>query len=174
YNPSLGKPWFFQWFVNQFDGKWNDTTNYVPFQPLPPGNPTYSGPADLASGLSAASVTLTWDGGTWAHLYDIYFGPSPTPPLIASNQELGSPLTGVLETYTVTNLQPGTTYYWRIVSKTWAQMTNSGATWSFTTFGTSPGLQPFGGVAAAIPGTLEAENFDLGGPNLAYSDTTPG
>ena len=38
YNPSLGKPWFFQWFADQFESKWNDTANYVPFQPLPPGH----------------------------------------------------------------------------------------------------------------------------------------
>jgi Carbohydrate binding module (family 6)/PLD-like domain len=173
YNPTLGKPWFFQWFSDQFDRKWNDTVNYVPFQPLPPTNPTYYSPANQASGLGS-SVTLTWDGGYWAHLYDIYFGTSPNPPLIESNKEIGSPEDGVRETYTVTNLLPGTTYYWRIVGKTWALLTNSGSTWSFTTAGTAPGLTPWGNTPAAIPGTFEAENFDLGGPNLAYSDTTPG
>src|SRR5262249_41384068 len=33
---------------------------------------------------------------------------------------------------------------------------------------------PFGGTAAALPGTIEAENFDEGGASVAYFDTTPG
>ena len=91
-----------------------------------------------------------------------------------SNQEIGSPVDGVRETYTVTDLLPGTTYYWRIVGKTWALLGNSGPTWSFTTSGTAPGLTPFGGTPAAIPGTFQAENFDEGGQLVAYYDTTPG
>ena len=33
---------------------------------------------------------------------------------------------------------------------------------------------PFEGVAAEIPGTVEAEEYDYGGPGVAYSDTDPG
>ena len=134
YKPSFGKPWFFQWFADQFNRKWNDSVNYEPFQPLPPGTPAYSTPINGASG-QAASVTLTWDGGTWAHFYDIYFGTSSTPPLLEANLKLGSPQQGVLETFTVTDLVPGTTYYWRIVGKTWAQIATSGPTFSFSTAG---------------------------------------
>jgi hypothetical protein len=182
YHPSLNKPWFFTWFANQFARKWHDSANYVPFQPLPPGSPSYSAPQNGSSGHSS-SVTLQWDGGNWAHLYDIYLGPLPNPPLFQSNQELGSPLTGQMETLVVENLQPGTTYYWRIVGKTWAQQTNSGPVWSFTTAGTAPGgggggggstTSPYGGTAAAAPGTFQAENFDEGGQSFAYHDTTGG
>jgi hypothetical protein len=174
YNPSLGKPWFFKWFADQFTKKWNDTVNYVPFKPLPPDAPAYSAPANGATALPS-SVTLTWEGGPWSHLYDIYFGTTPNPPLVVGNVEIGSPVAGVTETYTVSNLQPGTTYYWRIVDRTWAQLTASGLTWSFTTAGTAPmDSGPFGGTPTAIPGTIEAENFDEGGPSVSYSDTTPG
>jgi hypothetical protein len=38
----------------------------------------------------------------------------------------------------------------------------------------STGAQPFGGTAAMLPGTIEAENFDEGGTSVAYFDTTPG
>ena len=31
---------------------------------------------------------------------------------------------------------------------------------------------PFGGVAAAVPGTIQFENYDLGGEGVAYHDTT--
>lgn len=180
YTPSLGKPEFFQFFADQFEGKWNDTTNYVPFQPLPPDKPVYSAPMNSATGQSS-SVTLNWEGGTWAHLYDIYFGTSPTPPLLESNKEIGSPVDGRAESFTVSDLLPGTTYYWRIVGKTWAQLEASGPVWSFTTSGTAPagtpppsGSTPYGGSAAAIPGTFEAENFDDGGQGVAYYDTVSG
>jgi len=177
YDPSLGKPWFFQWFADQFNRKWSDAVNYVPFQPLPPDAPSYSTPINGTSGATG-NVTLTWEGGPWAHFYDIYLGTSSTPPLLAANLQIGSPQPGVVETFTVSNLQPGTTYYWRIVAKTWAQVTGSGSTWSFTTAGSAPqgggGSTPFGGTPAAVPGTLQAEDFDEGGPLVAYSDTTGG
>ncbi len=32
---------------------------------------------------------------------------------------------------------------------------------------------PYGGTAVAIPGTIQAENFDEGGQGVGYSDTTP-
>lgn len=32
----------------------------------------------------------------------------------------------------------------------------------------------FGGVAPEIPGTVEAEEYDYGGPGVAYSDFEPG
>jgi predicted Rdx family selenoprotein len=37
-----------------------------------------------------------------------------------------------------------------------------------------PAPMPFGGVAAAIPGFVEAENFDEGGEGIAFHDLTPG
>jgi hypothetical protein len=174
--PGNEKLWFFQWFADQFQEKWNDTANYVAFQPQPPDPlTTYIAPVNGASGLSA-SVTLTWDGGPWAHLYDIQLGTTPTalaqigPP----NQQLGSPDDGRRETITVSNLQPGTTYYWRIVSKTWALQSRTGPVWSFTTAGTPPGGggTPYGGTPAAVPGVFQAENFDEGAQFVAYYDTT--
>ncbi len=176
YHPSLNKPWFFQWFVDQFNRKWNDTSNYYVFHPLPPDVPVNVSPAQGTS-VTGTSATLVWDGGPWAHLYDIYFGTSTNPPLIQSDQELGSPLVGQQESFTVTGLQPGTTYYWRVVGKTWAQLARSGPIWSFTTSGAPPGgggTTPFHGTPIAIPGTFQAEDFDNGGAGLAYFDTTAG
>ena len=39
---------------------------------------------------------------------------------------------------------------------------------------TNTGSTPFGGSPAAIPGTIEAENFDLGSEGVAYHDQTSG
>src|SRR5437868_779420 len=93
HNYFTTKPWMFQWFVDQFERKWN---NLAPngaietdwFTPLPPNKPVYQSPADTAVG-QPISVALKWDGGPWAHLYDIYFGTDPNPPLFAANQQLG-------------------------------------------------------------------------------------
>jgi PKD repeat protein len=41
-------------------------------------------------------------------------------------------------------------------------------------FVTASGSTPFWGTAAAIPGMIQAEDFDSGGQNVAYYDTTPG
>jgi phosphatidylserine/phosphatidylglycerophosphate/cardiolipin synthase-like enzyme len=132
YSPAVGKPWLYQWFVDQFERKWGNTAAFTSFQPLRPENPQYQKPSNGASG-TPLSVTLRWDGGSWAHKYDIYFGTNPTPPLYARNVTVGSPLPGRSETITVRNLAPRTTYYWRVVGKTMANMVNSGSTWSFTT-----------------------------------------
>ena len=35
---------FYQWFADQFNRKWSNTTAFVPFQPLPPDAPVYSAP----------------------------------------------------------------------------------------------------------------------------------
>ncbi|MEM7391530.1 MAG: carbohydrate-binding protein, partial [Verrucomicrobiota bacterium] len=39
---------------------------------------------------------------------------------------------------------------------------------------TDPSQMPFGGPALAIPGTIEAEDYDLGGAGFAYHDGDPG
>ena len=149
HNYFTTKPAFFQWFVDQFERKWNSTTENQPFVPLPPDQPTYIAPANAATGQST-TITLQWEGGPWAHKYDIFFGTSPNPPLLVANAttsqsgaQPGDPLLatgsvddGVMETYKLqTTLQPGTTYFWRVVSRTMANQTANGPVWSFTTAG---------------------------------------
>ncbi|HEX3703078.1 MAG TPA: phospholipase D-like domain-containing protein [Vicinamibacterales bacterium] len=134
----------FSWFVDQFERKWNNTNpagvnETGPFTPLPPDKPAYVSPANGATGVAPSGMSLKWDGGPWAHNYDIYFGTSPTPPLFAANQNLGpddptrSPKQ--YQTFALPTLTGGTTYYWQIVSKTMAGLTATGPIWSFTTSG---------------------------------------
>lgn len=133
------KPWFFSWFVNHFERKWN-STEVRAFVPLPPDAPSYLSPANNALN-QPTNMILRWEGGPWAHKYDIYFGTTPNPPLIAADQFIGRVDNGVIETYQLPQLAAGTRYFWRIVSKTMANITANGATWSFTTAGT-PGPAP--------------------------------
>lgn len=44
---------------------------------------------------------------------------------------------------------------------------NAGWNLNYTTFAATGG--PFGGTAAAVPGTVQAENYDLGGQGVAYN-----
>jgi len=130
------KAWFFQWFQNQFDRRWNSDTEYKAFVPLGPSAPVIKSPVSGATGVPT-SVTLTWEGGPWAQQYDVYFGTSSNPPLLAQNVVTGAPEdpSGPLtyETYKVSGLAPATLYHWKIVSKTMANLPAAGAVWSFTT-----------------------------------------
>jgi regulation of enolase protein 1 (concanavalin A-like superfamily) len=59
--------------------------------------------------------------------------------LIASDQRLGpSENSSDPVTFDVAGLQEGTTYYWKIVSKTMANVTREGPIWSFRTSGAPP------------------------------------
>jgi len=179
---SPQKPWFFQWFQNQFERRWNSNTEYKAFIPLSPGPPTYKTPANGATS-TATSITLTWEGGPWGQQYDIYFGTAANPPLIASNVLTGQPEnpSGPLtpETFKVSGLAPGTTYNWKIVSKTMANLTASAASpsiWSFTTAGTPPGngvtvssVNPTSGPSSGgTPVTITGTNFVSGTTNVSF------
>ncbi|HEX7021026.1 MAG TPA: phospholipase D-like domain-containing protein, partial [Gemmatimonadaceae bacterium] len=144
HNYFTTKPYFFDWFTDQFERKWNNSTGHIetaPFTPLPPDTPQNRQPANGATDRLTTNRQLTWYAGLWAHVYDIYFGTSPTPPLLAANLELGPSFSSsdVKKFLLPSPLQPGTTYYWRIVSKTMAGLQRSGPVWHFTTAGPAPG-----------------------------------
>jgi phosphatidylserine/phosphatidylglycerophosphate/cardiolipin synthase-like enzyme len=164
HNYFTTKSWFFDWFVNQFERKWNSSSEFEPFVPLPPDRPVYSLPADQALG-QPTTVTLTWQGGPWAHRYDIYLGTDPNNlQLIAADVRTGAPTGTTKETYTLTGLSQGTTYYWRVTGKTMANMTRDGNVWSFTTTGTAP-IPP-------APANLAATAVSSHQINLSWSDVS--
>lgn len=144
------KDWFYQFFADQFEWKWNNrppdgsgTEQTREFLPLPPDNPSYRAPANLAMDVSAGSVTLTWYAGVWARTYDLYLGAGSNPSLYSSDVPLGpSRSTSDLKSITVTGLVPGTVYSWRVVSKTMANVTAEGPLWTFTTSGAAPPDSP--------------------------------
>ncbi|HTI38813.1 MAG TPA: Ig-like domain-containing protein [Vicinamibacterales bacterium] len=155
HNYFTGKPWVFDWLAAQFDRKWNNESGYIetkPFVPLPPDTPSYRGPAGGATGVPATGTSLQWNGGLWAHVYDVYFGTTPNPPLLQANLSLGpSQSTTDDKTYALPALQPGTTYYWKIVSKTAAGVTATGSVVSFTTAGTAGTSNKAPSVALTSP-----------------------
>jgi hypothetical protein len=144
HNYFTKKVWFFNWFRDNFERKWHNSTGNAetkPFVPLPPDVPVYLTPANSGSGVATdGTASLSWKPGLWAHRADVYFGTSSAPPLLAANVSVSPNTT---KTYKLPVLAAGTTYYWRVVSKTMAGKTAAGPTWSFTTAGgTSPPPPP--------------------------------
>jgi phosphatidylserine/phosphatidylglycerophosphate/cardiolipin synthase-like enzyme len=187
FSTSPFKPWFFQWFVNQFERRWNSPQEYQAFVPMGPTAPVYESPGNGATGQNQ-NLTLTWDGGPWGQMYDIYLGTKSTPPLIASNVVTGNPdpVSHQFGTFQISGLAPNTTYWWKIVSKTMAGLPAAGSPISFTTGGTSPSSgvtvnsvcangscnpasgPPGGGTPVTITGT----NFGNGGATVSFGFAT--
>jgi HKD family nuclease len=148
HNYFTKKNWMFLWFQDQFERKWNNSgptgaAETEPFVPLFPDKPTNVSIANGAVGVATSGQKIKWYGGPWAHVYDVYFGTSPNPPLFAPNQALGpSETTSQNQSFTLPALTGGTTYYWKIVSKTAASLAKTGDVWSFTTAGTPPPPPP--------------------------------
>ena len=135
---------WFQYFEDQFERKWNNSNplgaiETKPFVPKPPDAPVYVSPGNAAQG-QALTVNLRWHGGYWAHKYDIYVGTDPTNLLlVAADKELGPSETPTdYVTFPISNLLGGTTYYWRVVSKTMANVAKAGPIWNFRTSGAGP------------------------------------
>jgi hypothetical protein len=96
---------------------WSFTTLVV----TPPA-PVLISPANGATGVSL-TPTLTWNASSGAASYDVYFGGTHPPVLVANT-------TGT--SYAPATLVGGALYYWQIVAKNSAGSASS-ATWSFTT-----------------------------------------
>ena len=148
------------WFIDQFNRKWDNLASSPetkPFTPLPPSAPVNPAPANGATGISTSAV-LAWLGGPWAHLYDVYvstdvnavnsLNPSAlVPGGVADNN---TTKTATTRSQLALTLQPGTTYYWRVQSKTMALMLRNGPVWSFTTAGTAPPPPPTGSAEIVL------------------------
>jgi hypothetical protein len=182
------KLWMWDWFMDQFRRKWNNLrpdgtpqtnpTMYLDFVPGYPESPVVVSPANAAGGQTLTTA-LRWEGGWWAHKYDIYFGTTNPPPLVAQDFMPGSNTAGVRSTKESFNpctppapfvsscsggLQAGVTYYWRIRSKTMVGNSRAvmGSVWSFTTTGGAP-------VPASIS-SLRATSVSSTSVGLAWDD----
>ena len=73
------------------------------------GIPAVAGPGNGATGQSPGGITLSWSVDTGGHFYDVYFGTTPDPPLVAPGLVTQSWATGPL--------QASQQYYWRVVAR---------------------------------------------------------
>ena len=189
------KAFIFDYFQTYFNRRW-DNSNPVgametgPFVALPPDRAVVSQPMDTATGVSTTSVRLKWNGGLWGQYYDIYFGTSPNPPLFAANRFLGPTSDSTpTQSFLLPTLAPGETYFWKIVSRTAANMTRTSSVWSFTTASAPPPPPPgastivihTAGVPAAdihgdwaqMPDATAADGFALQNPDRARAKVAP-
>jgi hypothetical protein len=94
----------------------------TPDENLAPSGPAALAPANASTGVGLAPA-LSWSAVTGASSYDVYFGSSPSPPLV----------TGTVATrYSPGTLTPSTTYYWLVIAKNYSGSASAGS-WSFTT-----------------------------------------
>jgi phosphatidylserine/phosphatidylglycerophosphate/cardiolipin synthase-like enzyme len=169
HNYFTRKPELFNWLTAHFDRKWTNATGIAetgPFTPLPPDAASSPAPADASLTTGTTGIVLKWHAGFWAHKYDIYFGTSPNPPLLAADQMLGPSQSTVdyRQFPLPLTLDPGTTYYWRIVSKTMADKAATSTVWSFTTpAGTAPPPPP-PPPSPSLPSPWTSQDVGVVGP----------
>ena len=126
---------------------------------------TFTGPPPPPTGLTATSgnaqVSLAWSTSTGATSYNVYRG---TTSGGESSTAIATGLTSA--SYTNTGLTNGTTYYYKV-----AAVDSSGTSGLSSEVSATPESAegPFGGTPAAVPGTVQAENYDTGGQGVAYS-----
>ncbi len=125
-------------------------------QPTPP---VLASPTDGATAVLTAP-TLTWGAEPGPTSYDVYFGTSAHPPLVATT-------TGT--TYAPGTLTAQAAYYWRIVARNEIGSASS-ATWSFTT-----GVPPVGTRFVPVPPCRVADTRrpagPFGGPTMTAGST---
>ncbi|MDA8139619.1 MAG: right-handed parallel beta-helix repeat-containing protein, partial [Desulfobacteraceae bacterium] len=124
------------------------SNNHAPYTPAGPQ------PADNAVRVTIPSsgLILTWSGGDPDPLdtvtYSLYRGSSADNlSLMAIN------LAGT--TYTMTDLQRGVTYFWKVVARDNHGLQAEGPIWRFTALGDNPDLI-IGGLTTTPPGHLQS------------------
>jgi phosphatidylserine/phosphatidylglycerophosphate/cardiolipin synthase-like enzyme len=130
-----------RWFRDQFERKWANAGSLpetMPFTPLPADAPLSPSTANAATDVpAAAGLTLQWDPGYWGQMYDLYMGVSPDALVLAGQYMYLGPGPG-RQVRLPFALPPGTTIYWKVVSRTLANLATGGDVWRFTTAETGP------------------------------------
>jgi hypothetical protein len=141
---------------------WDFTTTYIPNNP--PNIPSTPNPQNNSLDVSITN-DLSWTGGDPdpgdTVTYDVYFGTTNPPPLVA----ISHPST----TYNPGTLNYSTTYYWKIVAWDNRGASTTGPLWVFTTTGV-PNNPPY------IPNSPSPLNHAVGvtiNTNLGWSGGDP-
>jgi beta-glucanase (GH16 family)/uncharacterized protein involved in high-affinity Fe2+ transport len=147
---------------------WGGTGGNCTAVPSTPGTPS-------TSGTSASTLNVTWgastEGSSCTLSYNLFRSTTAGFTASASNM-IASDLTAA--SFADAGLTSGTTYYYAVQAVNGDGASTTSAEGSGTTSGSSTGStdSPYGGTAAAIPGTVLAENYDLGGQGVGYSVTS--
>jgi hypothetical protein len=158
-NPPSGNP-FNAYYVD-------DAAGFLVGGNAPPNVPSNPSPADGATNVGV-NTDLSWTGGDPDSgdtvTYDVYFGTSSPPPLVAS---------GITGTTYDPGTMTGAVYYWQIGAKDNQGASTMGPLWHFVTVGeAAPGAPTVTGPAKGKPGTPYSFNFvstDPDADTLSYS-----
>ena len=91
----------------------------------PPLAPTLISPLNGGYAIDGESLSWTFtSGGAEVDDYNVYFGTTADPPLVASN---------LVESTYLPTLQPSTTYYWKVVANNHLGSSPASEVWSFHT-----------------------------------------
>jgi hypothetical protein len=126
--------------------------------------PTISNVA--ASGITTSAATIAWTTNE-ASDSQVEYG---TTTAYGSSAALNTTIVAS-HSQNLTGLTANSVYHYRVKSRDVAGNTAVSGDFTFTTPG---GASPFTGAAVAMPGVIEAENFDKGGEGVAYHDASPG
>jgi hypothetical protein len=126
---------------------------------------TPSTPTGLSASAGNGQVTLSWSASSGATSYNLYRGTS-------AGGESATPIkTGLTGTsVTDTGLVNGTAYYYEVAAVN--SVGTSGLSSEASATPAEPSEGPYSGTPAAIPGTVQAENYDTGGQGVAYNITS--
>ncbi len=137
--PAATKPLLHQSLVTRFDEMWNDPAAFGTFTPEPADAAALSTPA-YGAGAVAPTAPLVWRRAPFATSYDVYLGTAQHTMVRVANVPavLTSDPPTTYNWTPPTPLQGGTTYYWRVVSRTFATDVNpaliaNSDVWVFTT-----------------------------------------
>ena len=132
--PAGKKPAIHSAMKARFDTMWKDTAGFAAFVPTPADAPVLSAPTANAIDVSSATA-LTWQRAAFATSFDVYLGTSPSAMAKVANvpAQLANNPPATYSWKPASALQGGTTYYWKVVSRTNANLTTSSATRAFTT-----------------------------------------
>jgi phospholipase C len=157
---AAAKPAIYDAMKARFDAMWNDW-QFGPLQVTPPSDAALLSPGSDASNVGLVPA-LTWNAAPFAVSYDVYLGQSVADMTLAGSV----PAALVVDppsSYSFTPgapLAPGTKYYWKVVSRTFAtdrmpSMIANSAIWSFTT--TVPAATP---PSFVLPGLISQKSGD--------------
>ena len=152
--PAATKPAAYNAIRSQVEAMWNNRdplAGFAPFKPQPPDAANLASPPSGSTGV-ATSTSLVWNTAAFATSYDVYLGTSTSNLTWVANvpaQLVNNPPT----TYSWTppsGLQGGTTYYWGVISRTFATGVNNSicpcyavsSVWAFSTAGSGGGGGP--------------------------------
>src|SRR5205814_1080735 len=159
--------------VAAFDAAGNASAPSAPLSATTPPLPDTTVPSTptglVGVAVSSSQINLSWTAATdnvGVTGYNVYRGGTQIATL------------GVVTTFQNTGLTASTNYSYTVRAFDAAgnvsgqSMAASATTQAPGTSGTVP--TPYTGTPIAVPGSFEAENFDLGGEGVAYHDNTPG